>query len=402
MRRLAVLISLATLALPAPASAGSDMLNMQFVARVPYASSSHLELMVRDVGGVPHTYAFLGSRGGTGVGLRIIDVTNPESPVLVGHVPCAQSPNDTPIASDGSISIVGDDSGGPCQAPAPAPRYQQAVNDYGVVDLTDLSNPRLLGTPLPTANLKGIHTAVFHPSQKLAYLANQELPSAAPTMWIADFRSPPGGSAVQLTSYALPRLGVGPHDITFKPDGTRAYVSSIDATHVLDTTNPTAPVLISTIVDATINIHHEAFVTPNGRYLVIIDEQAGGIGNGTCPGGGVHVYDMAVEQAPVPVGVFFANDTRPLPGVCTAHEGNFSADGTRLTLGWYNGGVRVFDTSVLTADNPPGAPVGFLVTEVAHAVPGSAFWSAKTHPNLPGYVFASNMSAGFEVYRLTA
>lgn len=422
---------------PATAEGGADAAGLEFVARVEFPQSTHLTLRGREVDGVPRTFAFAGSRNdptpGVG-GLHIIDVTDPEHPVTTSTVSCPQHNNDPAVSPDGRWVLLTADANGSgaassakgCEVRPRYPGYQPSVQDVGVVDISDITKPRLLGTPTGFPPLKGIHTAVFHPSENIAYLSNQETPDASrpgpgqpgpgPTLSIVDLRaSPPTVSVVN-----VPAIGSGPHAITFRTDGRRAYVSAVTGSYILDTTDPLQPSLVSVIVDPTINIHHEAMLTPNGRYLLIVDEQGGAAVAPQCPGGGVHVYDVSDERAPVPAGIFFANDTRTLPvrldqpddpvgldpadlPVCTAHEGTISPDGRTLSLAWYWAGTRVFDLSALDGSAPVGAPVGALVRETGHIrMPVADLWAAKMHPNVPGYVFATNQKTGLEVYRILA
>lgn len=412
MRKIAiVLAAVAMIAGFAPPTTAHEVVsaaNMETVADFHIPNPVHMEFLVRD----GRTYALVGSRAPTasGGGLYIVDVTDPANPVRTGYVPCGQENNDPAVSADGTVVVITSNSGG-CPVPPPRlPAYHASNRGYGIVDITDLGAPVLLGTPVGLGVPAGVHTAQFHPVEKVAYLSTQELATRAPTIEILDLR----GATPQLVHWPALPVGSAPHDITFNPSGTRAYVSAVTTTYILDTTNPINPTLVSLVHSPLINIHHEALLTPNGRYLAVVDEQAGAIANPQCPGGGVHVFDLYDERLPVPVGAFFAQDFRTMPESdghlepidipeCTAHEGNFTPDGKTLTVGWYNAGGRVFDTTALTAlDTPPFAPVGFLVTEVAHyQTRGPYAWAAKTHPNVPGHVFISNSSGALEVARLT-
>jgi hypothetical protein len=419
LRKICVLVSVVSIvgvAAPAAAPAESAESNLEFVTNVPFGRGTHLEFMERD----GRTYALAGSEDGSHGGLFIVDVTDGENPVLTGHARCPSGGN-MDIASfpernllvttiDANFSGSTGTARG-CTVPS-TPGYKAFfTQDLVFIDATDLTNPVVLGTPSSLPALKGIHTIVRHPTEPIAYLSNQETPDRGPVLSILDL-SDPDPTKARAVHVDMPKVGSGPHDITFNADGTRAYVSAVTASYILDTTNPFAPTVVAHIVDPMINIHHEAILAPNGRHLFIIDELSGAAVNPQCPGGGVHIYDLTVEAAPVKVGVFFATDTSnyldviasgdPELPVCTAHEGNFSADGTRLILGWYRGGARVFDTSaVMNQSLPPGAPV-LQVSEVGFATRGGAeLWAAKAHPNVPGYAFGTNQHAGLDVFRVT-
>jgi hypothetical protein len=233
------------------------------------------------------------------------------------------------------------------------------------------------------------------------YVASQRLADRTPSVEIVDLAVwPPVATSVE-----LPPTGVSPHDITFHPDGDRAYVSSINLSFVWDTTDARNPVSISVMGDPGLRVHHEAVLHPNGRHLFIVDEfvntTTGGVG--VCPGGNVHVFDLgpdhAFELAPVPVGRFFANDvSTPVldeaPEIdigCTAHEFNFPPDGTWMPIGWTGAGTRVFDLSSVVAAGELPAATPVVVTETAYHVPFlTDAYASKMHPNLPGYIFVSD------------
>lgn len=427
VRRAAVAASLLALVLAAvsPAAASvAEAQKLELVANVPYLGGTHLSFVQKVVAGVTRTYALAGAADG----LRIVDVTPDGTgaiplPLGVTFRACAQGPNDVGVSPDGNTLLLNVDSNFSgaaskatgCTVPG-APAGYGRIFDVGLVDITDIAAPKILGTPLKRPDgstwpaLKGVHTTEFVPGHRIAYLSTQETPdrTGLSIMPILDLRG--AAPDVKLTQ-VLP-VGSSPHDITFSADGTRAYVAAVTATYVLDTTdpmNPTGPLAV--IADPAISIHHESFLTPNGRYLLIVDEQAGAITNVQCPGGGVHVYDLGpngeAEAAPVKVGVFFADDTRTVASAnlpaCTAHEGGFSADGRTLSLGWYDAGTRIFDIGALDGSAALGDPVGLEVTEVAFLRPTVAeTWVAKTHPAVPGYVFANDAKRGFDVYRITA
>jgi hypothetical protein len=186
------------------------------------------------------------------------------------------------------------------------------------------------------------------------------------------------------------------HDVTFNASGTRAYVAALAETYILDTTNPAAPTVVARIEDPSINISHGADPTPDGRYLLITDEQAGAAANGVCNVGGVHVYDLTIEAAPVKVGIWTLDPTNSATATitgsslsCTAHVMDYAPGGATWTNADYAAGVRVISATALV-----GRP-----QELAYFTPDDAdTWSAKTYKN-PRYVFANDLVRGFDVYK---
>lgn len=415
----AVLATLAA-ARVAPAEPAIDAAGVELVAGIDIPESTHIEFMDREVdldgNGTAETRTFVlaGSRDSLLGGLRIIDVTEPSEPSVVSYVPCKQNANDVAaVEANGRwyVSLARSGSSPACTVTAPDGAVLRG-NAIFVVDATDPANPIPLGWPAGLARFdKGGHTIVAHPTQPILYIASQELPDRRPSIEIVDFSKFPAPEAAKSVQITTP-TGVSPHDITFNPAGTRAYASSIDATYILDTTDPwnPNPIPLAAIVDPEIKIHHEAVLHPNGRHLLIVDEfvAAPPAGTPACPGGGVIVYDLGPggmwERAPVKVGSFYANDTSapvladthatPLDPACTAHEFNVSADGTFMPIGWMGAGVRVFDLTALVDAAALPVPTPVIVPEIGHwKFPETDMWAAKIHPAQGTTIFASDTAA---------
>jgi hypothetical protein len=150
--------------------------------------------------------------------------------------------------------------------------------------------------------------------------------------------------------------------------------------------------------------------------MLIGDELAGAIGTGTCPGGGIHVYNITgpLEAAPVKMGAFFIPEIRATPAdvggvrTCTAHVIQPLPGTTLLSVAWYNGGVRILDYGGLTTAVGPSvgtlgqsAPLG--IQEVGHMrFADSSLWSAKVHEvNEDGsfYIYGGDMSRHLDVFK---
>lgn len=377
-------------------------------------------------------------------GLNLVDVTDPERPSFLLNVFCPTTNNDVAyvparhtisgveydafilLASNdatgcsiqngskrGGVSVVGLKAGLPI-APQNTTWFSSPFVNVG-------STTRFGWTDRDPA----AHTVVAHPSRPIAYVGNQNLADRSPTVEILDLSVwPPEGRSV-----ALAQSGVGPHDITFSPDGTRAYASSINASFIWDVTGPKvyAPELVGPIVSPNLKIHHETVRHPNGRHLLTVDEFVATSNENipVCPGGAIHVLDTgpllddgtrAFEKAPIPVGQFYADELGTLVpfGVdpdtqevnlqtsCTAHEFSIPAEGNWMPLAWFGVGVRLLDLSqlmdpaVITAPNP--TPI--TISETGYFVPdGTDTWAAKVRPNLPGFVFATDTAYGFRILR---
>ncbi len=400
MRRtfLAALLALPLLAVPASGSTyagdplakgvGKDLVP---VAHIAYNGGTDLEFAT--VKG--HDYALAPTEGNSG-GLRIINIDKPERPKLTAFLSCPVSQNDVQVR--GSLVLLGVDSGAG-SADSDAACFRQIGADAGlgllVVSIANPAKPRTLGfVKVPF----GVHNSTWHPGGRYVYVSDSELtPQVTPTpggrVAIVDVANPRAPKLVP--TFVLVGDRMSAHDITFNKSGTRAYVAALQETYILDTTNPAAPREITRIEDPSINISHGADPTPDGKYLLITDEQAGAAANGVCNVGGVHVYDLAVEVAPVKVGFYVLDPTNSVTATtngslsCTAHVLDYAPDGKTWTNGDYAAGVRVVSATSLI-----GRPA-----ELAYFTPDDAdTWSAKTYKTSK-YVFANDLNRGFDVYK---
>jgi hypothetical protein len=316
------------------------------------------------------TFAFLGSYTN---GLHIVDVTTPEAPDLVAVYDCAIAQGDVQVWERDGRWLVGytRDSGyagatrtdSTCFAEAEALGFG-AADELGpgtfIADVTDPTSPTTVSfVSFP----KGSHNQTVHPSGDYLYNSNSELITSVVGevgIEVVDIRDLSAPEQVAFLPLPIrPGLGTESHDVTFSADGTRAYSAALSQTVIIDTTDPTAPEILSSIVDPTINVDHQAdpvtIVDPilgERDFLIIEDEFVGALGTGQCPNGGVHVYDITddLERDPVKVGYWNVGLVGPTSSVtdsCTAHVFEIHEDEQLMTIAFYNGGVRVVDLSGL-------------------------------------------------------
>ena len=186
---------------------------------------------------------------------------------------------------------------------------------------------------------------------------------------------------------------------------------------IIDTTDPAKPSIVTSFLDPAINVWHEAepfrLTDDSGNereFLIVEDEVAGAIGTGQCPNGGVHVYDITgdKERNPEKVGYWNIDDVGPTAdpqNSCTAHVFDIHEKEQRMTIAYYNGGVRVVDISGLlgislgeTSVTGDGMKeIGFYRTDNADS------WSAKTpriHPRTGDfYLYGNDINRGLDIYR---
>jgi hypothetical protein len=331
--------------------------------------------------------------------LRIFDLTkNPAVPPLVGYLECNVTQNDVQVR--GTTVFMGVDGG---------VKGTQCFDDLGVgaalgvlaISIADPRHPRPIGfVKIP----KGAHNTSLHPSGKWLYVSDSEL---TPVTDGADPLAHTGRIEVvdvrdarhmkHVLTLGLP-TGLSSHDISFNKKGTRAYSAALTETLILDTSNPAKPSILTTILDPAINISHGADITPDQTHLYITDEQAGAAANGVCNVGGVSVYDISNELAPVKTGFYAFNPANSLTATtnsdvltCTAHVLDYGPTGTTFSNAGYAAGVRIVDTV---------GRIG-LPKELASFTPIDAdTWSAKQYKD-KRYLYANDLARGFDVYRWT-
>ena len=389
-----------------PASASS---NVEHVANLAYETRYGQELPfgtdieLRRYPSLKRTFAFAGTYMN---GLQIIDVTNPAKPAIAAVYDCALAQGDVQVFQrDGRVFVAytADDYGPDYTKPESRCYRDNGVADvrYGtfLIDVTNPRNPRSVSfVELP----KGSHNQTVHPSGRYLYNSNSDLGPSTGVVEVVDITNMKAPKVVA----ELPlQTGLDSHDITFSADGTRAYSAAVTHTLVIDTTDPAKPSIIGRIVDPAINIHHQAdpFTIGDKTFLIVTDELAGAAGNGFCPGGGLHVYDItgANERLPRKVGFFDIGDVRPTTGssiTCTSHVLKIHPKEQLMTIAWYAAGTRVIDLAGLASPIPTMAEVGHVYFD------DSDTWAAKALTVTRDgtfHVFANDMNRGLDVFAVT-
>ncbi len=331
---------------------------------------------------VTRDFTIMGSYLGGG---WIFDITNPEQPQFVKNIPCNQTQNDVQIKQFGTrwvLALARDGGTRPCITKSFGGTSGAGIAVFDVTDPYEFKQMYSFRTE------GGAHNFTFHPTKPYGWVSTGDLPGALNHIPIIDF-----------TDVDAPTLAAdiavegGPHDLSFSPNGNRAYVASENNYRIYDTTDPKAPVLISRIPNNG-TYAHGFDPTPDGKLAVGTNESlalGGFFAPGVCPGEGLTFYSIEGdrERTPVPVGHFLANVQGRVPDnrACTGHVGKLG--NKALVTGWYIGGVRVVDFT------NPSQP-----TEAGVAVmPGAEVWTAKFYKG--PYVYAADMRRGFDVFRWT-
>jgi hypothetical protein len=336
------------------------------------------------------------------MGALLIDVTDPTQPELLSILNCGYHQSDVGAQQleDGRwiVAIGGDDVGNheDCLNDRMSPYYDPSkFTDGGgdevmvFFDVTDPRNPEALSA-VGTKNtaIGGSHTIEFQPNLPYAYIVT----ALDPRIEVVDFSDPenPQIVATVLTQGA-------PHAFRVSDDGTRGYSAGSLGGETLSIHDMTDPLLaLPLAVQPTArNVYtHEALPAHDKSFVLVLDEGAydPGYDSGYCPGTGFWVYDLTLENVPVPLSYSVADvDGQTSQGQgCASHYGNLSFDDSMFTMAYYGAGVRVFDMNDLM--NP---------TEVGHMMfTDSDVWTAKSYKD-GRYVFISDLNRGFEVYEFT-
>ncbi|MFN2389757.1 MAG: LVIVD repeat-containing protein [Actinomycetota bacterium] len=302
---------------PVAAATRAAPQKVKVVSNIPYSGGTDIDFAGDRV-------FFTESAAVTNGTVRIVKASG-KKPELLGEFTCGGNQNDVAAIDENTIALGS--HWGTC-----GPQPGSGVN---LLDVTDPTNPSHLGfVPLPY----GVHTLTKHPKEPLIYTSASfnELPTV-----IIDVSDP----AAPVTT---PTTLQGCHDISFyltKSEQLAFCAAGSVETEIWDVSDPMDPQVVSSIVDDGIGYHHLAVATPDGRYLVIGDEDSGG----TCSGnqtsrefGAISIYDITDRAKPKMVG--FMNAPRG-PWVCWAHNFNFVPGTRKLVIGWWEAGTSVIDLS---------------------------------------------------------
>jgi putative cell wall-binding protein len=388
-------------------------------------------------------------------GMQIIDITDPEAPEIASVYDCGVLQGDVQIFERDGRTYATYTSENTSRIVIESRCVQDAVDrgdvvfedangngeiagsekspSYGtyIADITDPYAPTSAGF-IPV--IEGSHNGSVHPSGEYFYNSDSALINdVTPQIQVYDIRDFDRIERVATVDLIpLPGLGTSSHDITFNADGTRGYSAALSQNVILDTTDPASPVMLTTFSDPAIETEHQSNVMTltdsegaEREILVSEDELIGAIEGNTCPGGGVHFYDITGEKAADPlgnkIGAFFIPEMRlvgpavPLTGIdliedefgesgtCTAHVFALYPEQGLMTIAWYNAGTRVVDISALAdaGTNPAAMPVrecGFAYFE------NSDTWSAKTNridEDGSFYLYANDIIRGLDVFEYT-
>lgn len=355
--------------------------------------------------------------GGLSSGLRIIDVSEPEAPEVVGHLEGVYARDVDLIQQEGRLIAV------------------LATNERGMLfaDVTDPTAPEVVGA----FSWARVHNIAVVPDTNIVYGSTGRKHIQNPIVDATDPANPVfRGTFGQFSC----------HDLSFWANETkqRAYCAGNQVSTIWDVADPLVPGLVATVHNPCMDhrapapglgtpelddgvcggFHHSAFVNEDASILILGDEYRGATepgcfahvetaaGSKSSPIGALWFYDISTETAPELVGWFsppapaeaYAAEaiahaqgeqtidplrpTRPVERAlsalpCTSHFGDLVPGHEAAVVAWYLAGTLVVDFS------DPANPV--LVDQFNE---GTDTWDARVHN---GYVFTGDQLRGLDV-----
>lgn len=334
-------------------------------------------------------------------GVRLLDISDPRDPSLVGQLVCPGPQNDVSVFRDLVFLSVDTPRSSPECGAGAAPAAQVAAGaGWEGIRVVSIADPE---APVQIAAIDtdcGSHTHTLVPDlanrRVLLYVLSYPLGgqgvecNAASHRQISVVEVPlrdPASASVISTPDVSPAVGC--HDVTVLMEHHLAGAACLTESQLWDISDPAHPVVASHIVNPAINIHHSTTFDWEAQTLVIGDELGGAAASPGCltgghaPIGALWFYDVSDPGAPRPVSTFQIPQTE-LSLFCTAH--NFNTLPLRsgrdvLTTSWYNGGTTVLDFT------DPAHPV-----QVGYAIPDddlgrAASWSSYWYGH---HIYANN------------
>jgi hypothetical protein len=369
------------------------------------------------------TTAVLGNYGNPG-GFRLMDISQPRAPELLGQFVCPGPQADVSIWQELVFLSVDTPQAGPeCGAGSAGGAQYVPGQAWEGIRIVSIENP---AEPVQIATVDtdcGSHTHTLVPD-----LSHREDGKPAPRVLIYVSSYPLGGQGVECNAATHRKISVvevplrdpasasvvatpdvspavGCHDISVLPAQNLAAAACISETQLWDISDPAAPVILSHIVNPAMEIHHSTAFSWDGETLVIGDEMggaaaaAGCMAGGHAPTGSLWFYDISDPAAPAQQGWYTIPQDEPGSLFCTAHNFNVvplrDSDRDVLVTAWYNGGTHVLDFT-----DPADVAQLAWIKPAAGAAWSSYWYNGHVYANNfdTSYVPSVPSSRGFDVF----
>jgi len=330
-------------------------------------------------------------------GLRIVDISNPEFPVMVS--------NDIEDTGSRDVDIMVHPDGR---------LYAVLASGGAGTRLVDVTDPTTASVVSQVS--VGSHNIAVVPNSTIVYNSRSisaHVPGAGESgqVDLIDFADP----AVPVVKvFAFPAVIIDPngaprqvssttcHDMTFNVQRQLAYCAGVTDTTIWDIADPWNPVIIQVIDWPGTNIHHGVWSAHGGDWLVLGDEIAGvAVQAPACsstvpyPTSALWFFDITNLATPTPLGYYQipydavqVNEGQVSYPYCSTHFGQIIEDRDQLVMGWYSAG------SVLVDFSDPGN-----AQTIAHYRPDGAVntWEARYYD---GYIYTGDTARGMDILKL--
>jgi hypothetical protein len=388
--------------------------NMHFLANIPSLGPTNSDLAFWD------NYVFAGNYGG----FRVIDVSDPENPVVVANVNCPGPQNDISVWENILILSVDQVRTNPtCNSAAAVPQtLETGWEGIRIFDISDPANPQFV-TSVYTACGSHTHTLVPDPDNDrlLAYIASYPLrsgPDCGPHDDPSDTHDPlhkiisiveiPLADPASASVIATPALDVptwdllantfpgvfnpmqGCHDIQVDLSLMQAAAACSSVGQLWDISDPANPQTSSPLweVDQSeVQFYHSGLFSEDGDAVMFGDEIIFGSCDDGTGSGQLWFHDTTdgslLSSFQIP---------RPQPGqYCSAHL-FLNIPGVRgdvLVASWYAGGTTIVDYT--DRANP---------VEVGYYDPANGLvWASYFYNN---FIYTNDISRGVDVFLLSS
>lgn len=268
-------------------------------------------------------------------GTSFVEITNPEAPVFLGKLP---SHTGTALwrelkTYNNYAFIVADSNGA------------HGIQIFDLTQLLDVQSPPVNFTETAHyAGVNNVHNIVIDTDSGFAYAVGSSSASCGSGLHMVDIRNP------LAPTYAGCYSGAGYiHDaqcLTYNgPDTDHTgkelcITSDVDAIHVVDVTNKSAPVVISEDTYPNPGYIHQSWLTPDGNYMVL-DDELDNTGDAQTT---TFIWDMRDLDNPQLINTYLH------PGGTAIDHNQYTKDNYVFQAN-YREGLRVFDATDIATGN---------------------------------------------------
>lgn len=373
--------------------------------------------------------AVLGNYDNPG-GFRLLDISDPASPAILGQFKCTGPQNDVSIWRNLVFVSVDSPRSDPDKCTSNAASQAQVLSGtaWEGIRIVSIANPAVPRQIASVYTDCGSHTHTLLPDlanrRLLIYVLSYPLSGQGARCNATTHRkisvievplSKPRAARVISTPSVAPAIGC--HDVTVLPQRKLAAAACISESQLWDISDPVHPAVLSHIQNPAINIHHSTAFSWDGNTAVIGDELGGADAAAGCsdgidelPIGALWFYDVSNPSAPVLKGTFRIPQ-QVVSIFCTAHNFNvvpLQSGKDILTSAWYNGGTTVVDFTNPADPQQIGYYIANSPTQNRNVPVQSAAWSSYWYN---GLIYVNNFdedvnslterSRGFDVLSIT-